>query len=214
MSNKHMVIKEIARDIVAKVSRRWFLILSVIVAIGFIMLLLSVWGLKRSQIGITHTDKIDITPVQIERIRDIGQWEFLAISDEELVDTVRHGFFGDDELARIYYGTLRLGIDLQETSEGWIKMDKDTVVVMLPPIKLLDEKFIDEARTKTFYEDGRWSEADKALLLERAKVAMKTRCLTPANRRSAAQNASAQFSMLLRSMGFEYSRIRFHEQER
>ncbi len=214
MSNKHIVIKEIARDIVAKVSRRWFLILSVIVAIGFIMLLLSVWGLKRSQIGITHTDKIDITPVQIERIRDIGQWEFLAISDEELVDTVRHGFFGDDELARIYYGTLRLGIDLQETSEGWIKMDKDTVVVMLPPIKLLDEKFIDEARSKTFYEDGRWSEADKALLLERAKVAMKTRCLTPANMRSAAQNASAQFSMLLRSMGFEYSRIRFHEQER
>jgi hypothetical protein len=127
----------------------------VIVAIGFIMLLLSVWGLKRSQIGITHTDKIDITPVQIERIRDIGQWEFLAISDEELVDTVRHGFFGDDELARIYYGTLRLGIDLQETSEGWIKMDKDTVVVMLPPIKLLDEKFIDEARTKTFKR--RWS---------------------------------------------------------
>ncbi len=119
------------------------------------MLLLSVWGLKRSQIGITHTDKIDITPVQIERIRDIGQWEFLAISDEELVDTVRHGFFGDDELARIYYGTLRLGIDLQETSEGWIKMDKDTVVVMLPPIKLLDEKFIDEARTKTFKR--RWS---------------------------------------------------------
>ncbi len=211
MSRMQMVITEKARKLVAQVSRRWFLLLAAFVAIGFVILFLVVWGVKRSHLGISHNDQIDITPVQIEKIRSIGQWEFLAISDEELIDTVRHGFFGDDELARIYYGTLRLGIDLQEASDGWIQMDKDTVVVMLPPIKLLDEKFIDEARTKAFYEEGRWSEADKARLLERAGVAMKVRCLTPSNIRSAAQNASAQFSTLLRSMGFENSRIRFQE---
>lgn len=211
MSRIQTVITEKARKLVSRVSRRWLLVLSAIVVMSFVILLLVVWGVKSSHLGISHNDKIDITPVQIEKIRSIGQWEFLAISDEELIDTVRHGFFGDDELARIYYGTLRLGIDLQDANEGWIQMDKDTVVVMLPPIKLLDEKFIDEARTKAFYEEGRWSEADKARLLERARIAMKARCLTPTNIRSAAQNASSQFSMLLRSMGFEHSRIRFQE---
>ena len=55
----------------------------------------------------------------MERIR---QWEFLSVRDEELIDTVRHGFFGDDQLIRIYYGTLRLGVDLAETKEGWLRL--------------------------------------------------------------------------------------------
>ena len=65
-------------------------------------------------------DQIGLTPTQIESIRQIGQWEFLSIADEELIDTVRRGFFSDDQLIRIYYGTLRLGIDLQQMKENAI----------------------------------------------------------------------------------------------
>lgn len=179
----------------------------VIVAVFFIYK-----QVENSHIGITHNENIDITPVQIDQIRQIGQWEFLAVSDEELVDTVRHGFFGDAELSRIYYGTLRLGIDLNDTKDGWIEMDKDTVVVTLPPVRLLDENFLDEARTKSFYEDGEWSEADKEKLTIRAKNMMKKRCLTASNIRSAENNALKQFTQLLHSMGFEFTRIRFDEQ--
>ena len=74
-----------------------------------------VWKLFSSKNGfsLSPNNDINITPTQIQSIRDIGQWEFLAINNEEIIDTVRHGFFGDAELVRIYYGTLRLGIDLQ-----------------------------------------------------------------------------------------------------
>ena len=47
------------------------------------------------------TSEMIMTPSEIESIRRIGQWEFMAINDEELVDTVRKGFFSDDHLVRI-----------------------------------------------------------------------------------------------------------------
>ena len=106
-------------------------------------------------------DQIGLTPTQIVSIRQIGQWEFLSIADEELIDTVRRGFFSDDQLIRIYYGTLRLGIDLQQMKEDAISQEGDSINILLPPIKLLDQDFIDEARTQSFYESGKWSDTDR-----------------------------------------------------
>ena len=72
-------------------------------------------------------DKINITPTQVAAMREIGEWEFLSIEDEEMIDTVRKGIFKDDELIRIYSGTLRLGIDLSEAKDDWVKLDGDTL---------------------------------------------------------------------------------------
>ena len=81
-------------------------------AAGVIVVLIIITSIihcgKDNSAKIYTNDKIDITPNLIESIKDIGEWEFLSINDEELVDTIRHGFFGDDQLVRIYYGTLRL----------------------------------------------------------------------------------------------------------
>ena len=41
---------------------------------------------------------------------------------------------------------------MKEVKEGWIETEKDTIVCTLPPIKLLDHNFIDEARTQSFFE--------------------------------------------------------------
>ena len=51
---------------------------------------------------IVTNQSIDITPTQIRSIEQIGKWSFLEISDEEIVDTIRRGFFSDDELVRIF----------------------------------------------------------------------------------------------------------------
>lgn len=169
------------------------------------------WLMKDNQVSLNHTERIGITPVQVDKIKSIGQWEFLTIADEELIDTMRHGFFGTSELARIYYGTLRLGIDLRQVSEGWILMDHDTVVATLPAIRLLDDKFLDEARTKTFYEEGKWTEDDKAVLTHRACDAMKRRCMTADNVSLAQQNAKKQFESLLKAMNFSFVKVRFQE---
>lgn len=142
-------------------------------------------------------DSIDVSPTIVDSMKRIGQWEFLAISDEELVDTVRKGFFGDDELVRIYYGKLRLGIDFSTCSSDWIKTDGDTIRIALPEIKLLDENFIDEASTKSFFETGKWTNKDRKQMYEKARRKMRARCLTKQNMDNARSNAKEQVTRML-----------------
>lgn len=156
---------------------------------------------------IVTNQSIDITPTQIRSIEQIGKWSFLEISDEEIVDTIRRGFFSDDELVRIYYGTLRLGIDTRQAHEGWIAMRGDTLCATLPPVKLLDNDFIDETRTRSFIASGKWSSVDRKEMYDRAVQKMRQRCLTKKNYAAAQQNAKEQFGQMLRSMGFEKTRV-------
>lgn len=189
------------------------------IVVGCIVLLLillgATWyvfhsiGNSRAQMDVDR--RIAITPTQIESIRQIGQWEFLSIADEELVDTVRRGFFSDDELIRIYYGTLRLGIDMSKAQTDWITAKDDSIIVILPPIQLLDNRFIDEARTQSFFEKGSWTDADRETMYQTAYARMKARCLNAANISSAEENACRQFYQLMRSMGFSNIRIRFSD---
>jgi hypothetical protein len=158
-------------------------------------------------------DRIDVTPTHVELMKQRGEWEFLSIADEELVDTMRPGFFSDDELIRIYYGTLRLGINMHKTKPHFISRKNDSLVVTLPPIELLDENFIDEARTESFYENGSWDDQAREDMYQRAVAKMKARCLTGTNISSARQNASRQFYQMMRSLGYENVRITFEDIE-
>lgn len=156
---------------------------------------------------VVKDEKIDITPSQIRSIEQIGEWSFLEINDEELIDTIRHGFFSDDELVRIYYGTLRLGINLKEAHEGWLAMQNDTLCAILPPVRLLDNNFIDETRTRSFIETGKWTHHDRKAMYNRAVQRMRRRCLTKKNYQSARDNARVQFEQMLRSMGYDNVRV-------
>ena len=152
-------------------------------------------------------DQIDVTPTQIMSIKAIGEWEFLAVNAEELVDTVRKGFFSDDELARIYYGTLRLGIDMSQLEAGWIETSGDSVTLLLPQVGLLDAAFIDEARTKSFFESGKWSPEDKEAMYKKAYAQMKAHCLTKENLQAAEANGEEQMRNMMRSIGFKNVKI-------
>lgn len=171
------------------------------------------WLNKDNTVSVTTEEQTTLSPTQVESIEAIGEWEFLAISNEELVDTVRRGFFGDDQLVRIYYGTLRLGINMKDVKEGWIQTnaEKDSIVCTLPPIRLLDNNFIDEARTRSFFEEGKWTGADRQALYDRAYAQMKKRCLIPANIRIAQRNARQQFRDMFKAMGFPNARVEFEE---
>ena len=123
----------------------------IIIGLVVILVVAAVVGLlrltKNDHLSFGTDPEIDVTPTQIVSIKAIGEWEFLSVSAEELVDTVRKGLFSNDELARIYYGTLRLGVDMRQVTPGWITVNGDSVVVDLPKVDLLDLAFIDEART-------------------------------------------------------------------
>lgn len=166
---------------------------------------------RTASVEIVGNDSIDITPQQIQSIKAIGQWEFLAINDEVMVDTVRRGIFSDDHLTRIYYGTLRLGVDMHRTQPGWIEAHGDTIVVTLPPIGLLDDEFIDETRTKSFYESGKWDAKARKDLLAKAYRKMRADCLTPSNIEIAQNNADLQMRNVMKAMGFNNIAIRFSD---
>ena len=187
----------------------------IIVALAVVIIYFSLrHTVKSSQVAITSDKTIEITPEQIQSIRQLGEWEFLSVSDEEMVDTMREGLFSDDYLVRIYYGTLRLGVNLHETKPGWIQARGDSIVVLLPPIKLLDEDFIDEALTKSFYERGRWTAEDREAMYRAAYRKMYNHCLTPSNISSAEANADNQFRQMLRSMGYNNVVIRFENNKK
>lgn len=168
-------------------------------------------SVKTSSLEIGADQQIDITPEQIQSIKEIGEWEFLSISDEEMVDTTRHGLFSDDHLVRIYYGTLRLGINLKQVRTGWIVPSGDSLSITLPKVGLLDRDFIDDARTKSFYENGNWAPKDREALLQRAYQRMLRRCLTPQNIENAKQNGNAQVRQVLQSMGFKHVNIQYED---
>lgn len=164
---------------------------------------------KDDHIEIGADEKIDSTPTLIQSIKAIGEWEFLSVSVEELADTVRKGFFSNDELARIYYGTLRLGINMHQVEPGWLQADGDSVSLTLPKIGLLDRDFIDEARTKPFFESGSWKPEDREALYRQAHSNMLIHGLTKENLSAAETNAREQISNLMRAMGYKRVNISF-----
>jgi hypothetical protein len=187
-----------------------------IILLGVSLVIVAVFWLrnctKGDHIEIGADDAIDATPTQIQSIKAIGEWEFLSVSAEELVDTVRKGLFSNDELARIYYGTLRLGVDMRQVTPGWITVNGDSVVVELPKVDLLDKAFIDEARTKSFFESGKWSAADREALYKKAYRQMKAHCLTRENLQAAEANGHDQFTRMMQSMGYKNVKVTFSKQ--
>lgn len=176
---------------------------SLIVLIIAIAIFIFVARLKPDYVETSTDQIISPTPTLIKTMQNIGEWEFLSIADEELIDTMREGIFSNDELVRIYYGTLRIGVNMHKTNPGWLTISNDTLKARLPRIELLDNNFIDEGLTKSFYDSGSWSDKDRADLYDRAYRQMKQRCLTPVNIKTAEQSCTTQFTKIFKALGYE-----------
>ena len=190
-------------------NRKYLLIgIPLLAVVGCLLAAILIYNkVSSNSLSLVTDDRIDVTPQQIRTMRDIGEWEFLSVSDEEMIDTVRRGIFFDDQLVRIYYGTLRLGIDMKQLRDDAFSASGDTLLVTLPPVRLLDDNFIDEARTRSFISKGTWDTSVREDLYQRARQKMLQQCLTPQNLKHARQNAEEQFSEMLRAMGFEHIKI-------
>ena len=188
------------------------LILTALTIIAFVVMVLTltVKGTTNEVELTPDNKKIEVTPIQITSVKEIGQWEFLSVSDEELVDSVESRIFGQPKkIVRIYYGTLRLGVDLSKLQDDDVVLRGDTVDVTLPAISLLDNDFIDEAKTKSFYETGTWPQSTRAALFQKAKKQMLARCMTRENVHIAQYNAVEEITRVFKAMGFEYVDVHF-----
>lgn len=166
-------------------------------------------GRSLSLLTVTHNDKIEVTPEEILAMKDIAQWEFLSIDTEELVEHHEAHTFGDYHLVKIFRGRVSMGVDMTAAGEGWFQDSLSTAIVTLPPITILDDHFIDEARTTTFYEKGRFSAAVKQRLYAKAERAMMSRAMSPGNIQEAESAARDHFSRILQAFGFKEVIVRF-----
>ena len=196
-------------SITHEVAKRVLTFFTIIAIVAMVILL--TWKCSNSHMEVgADNDKIEYSPTQIVSMIDIGQWEFLTIDLEEIADTSAYRRFGSDrELVRIYYGRMRLGVDLLKAKEDWVQMNGDTVSVTLPAVELLDNNFIDEAKTKPFFEIGSWDQKSRDALYYQARRKMLARGLTTANLELARKNAIEQFTTLFRSLGFGHVEIHF-----
>jgi hypothetical protein len=200
------------KDILKHIDWRWKAVLLAAAAIVVTLAArCTMTSISESTVSIAVDEDINITPEQIESIKAIGEWEFLSVADEELVDTTRRGIFTNDHLVRIYYGTVRLGINMHQVKPGWIQTQGDSISVTLPKVGLLSRDFIDEARTKTFHESGRWKPADREALYWKAHRQMLKHCLTQENLRNAGINGEAQFRRMMKALGFDHVSISFEQ---
>ena len=188
------------------------LILTALTIIAFVVMVLTltVKGTTNEVELAPDNKKIEVTPLQVKSVKEIGQWEFLSVSDEELVDSMESRIFGQPKkIVRIYYGTLRLGVDLAQLQDDDVVLRGDTVDVTLPAISHLDNDFIDEAKTKPFYETGTWPQSTRAALFQKAKKQMLARCMTRENIHIAQYNAVEEITRVFKAMGFEYVDVHF-----
>ena len=170
-------------------------------------------GIKENSpihLEVERNTRIDLTPEQILSVRDIGQWEFLTINTEELVEWQRSRTLTTDRLTRIYQGTLRLGIDMSKASDDWFtSLPDSTAQLILPHAALLDNNFIDEARSRSFYEKGSIPPEARDQLYAQARKKMMQRCLTPQNLQTTERNARNEFTRIFKSFGFKTVTIQF-----
>lgn len=118
----------------------------IIVCLLFIRLCSFVGGDKPVVQTVT---KVKPTPVNLDSIKRIGQLSVVTVELDQIVDTVDDGFFNDDEIEVMYHGTLHYGVDLTKVQSDWVRTVGDTAVyVKLPPVGLLDNRFLDERRVK------------------------------------------------------------------
>lgn len=186
--------------------------------ITLVLVAVALYGLSRAFSGagspvsfaVESDNRIDLTPNQITSIRKIGKWEFLSVQMEEIIDTTRSRILlSDDELIRIYRGTIRLGIDMEQLDDDWFSSRGDTAVLHLPPVRQLNEQFIDEAATQTFYESGTWSHAAREQMYREAERRMKKRLAAGYAYEQAEENGREQLTALMRTFGFRHAEVSF-----
>ena len=154
---------------------------------------------------------IEQSPEEIVRLQAIGQWEFLSVEAEELVERHYSGLMSERDLVCIYRGTLRIGVDMRKLPSDWVEMKERSAILHLPQPSLLDEDFLDESRTTVFFEQGIFRPEERDAMRTEAKEKMKKRAMTAENLSIARRNAEAQFQKLFLAMGYEDVVVEFEQ---
>lgn len=186
------------------------------ITLFLLLLALIGYGAMVAYRTLTHSNDavekpIEQSPEEIVRLQAIGQWEFLSVEAEELVERHYSGLMSERDLVCIYRGTLRIGVDMRKLPSDWVEMKERSAILHLPQPSLLDENFLDESRTTVFFEQGVFRPEERDAMRTEAKDKMKKRAITAENLSIARRNAEAQFQKLFLAMGYEDVVVEFEQ---
>lgn len=152
-------------------------------------------------------------PVTIRDIAKTEQLKVLSAHKEVLASMhrVKSGLLKDTEekIYVIYPATLHFGFDLNECDTNSIRSHGDTVVVKLPPVRILnkDGKSVDEAAKRTAIEEGAWSAQEMIELRQRAEAMMRRQCEYDSCYARAEVTGRSMVATMLRSLGYRHVEV-------
>ncbi len=173
-----------------------------LVLITAIVVLLYFYFTCEPPIQVKEDNRIEIGPTIITQLQGKKQWCFREIAMQETSEI--KGITGS--LLKRYYGTLRLGVELDSINENSVKFDEanKTLHLKLPKIQILDENFIDESRTETLLENA-WTKFNNKELKQcfnKAKEKMIKNNFTPRNIGLAEDQGISEVKRLVKSTGY------------
>lgn len=171
-----------------------------------------------SSAGTTVQVRTEMTPVAIDSIRSIGQWELASIEVSTVIDTVQRRWMGlvKDKLKRSYEGRMSVGIDMEKLPEKWYHTDADTIFIVFPEIGLLDSNFIDESMTKVIISENEDFEQNgkvKKEMLEKARNRMISEGITSLTLADCKQKAVKEMTERFKAIGYKNVVVDFKKEE-
>ena len=126
--------------------------------------------------------EVQVGPLTVRDIASTEQLRVLSMRKEVLASQHRigGGLLGNSEskVYVIYPATLHFGFDLSKCDTTSIRVNGDTVSVVLPPVEVLNRegKAVDEASKRTPIEEGDWTAQEMKALKARAEALMLRSC--------------------------------------
>ena len=151
-----------------------------------------------------------VGPLSIRSLAKTEQLKVLSVHKEILASQRRKtkSLFKDKEekIYVIYPATLHFGFDLAKADSNSIIRDGDSVIVVLPPVTILnkDGKAVDEADKRTAIEEGSWNATEMTLLRDRAEAMMLRSCEYDSCYVRAERTARLMVASMMRNMGEEH----------
>lgn len=180
----------------------WKIVIGAICGVAVFFGMHKLWGKADKPLVVVDT------PSQLEEIRSIRELEVAHFDCEELYEFKREGRIFDDELTKVYYAKLRIGIDLSEVKESDIEKGEKKIKITLPDVRLLNEgKMLDFSRT--FSESG---DIDNELRREASKAAEEwivEKYVTEEVIQNARRSVASYIENYLRSIGYEEIEVVF-----
>ena len=115
-------------------------------------------------------ETIRLENLQVSELKELQQIGAFNYQDAVKFEKVKKGTFFDDEIIASYSCNVNIGIDFNDTKDGWAQKKGDSAFLKLPPIKVLntDNKVI--TRSSFPIRTGDWSNAELQQLSDSANT--------------------------------------------